>query len=70
MVLYCRFCGLETFRPSLFRFRPSDLARLLVLQFPVRCMTCEQRTFASLNQFLKLRGKYKMRNDGQHRSTT
>jgi len=68
MALYCRFCGLEKFRPSLFRFRPSDLARLLILRLPVRCLNCEERTFASLNQFLKLRNEYKMRHR-EHRST-
>jgi hypothetical protein len=69
MVLYCRFCGLEKFRPSHFRFRPSDIARLLILRLPVRCLNCEERTYAPLNQFLKLRNEYKMRG-GQQRNAT
>jgi hypothetical protein len=31
-------------------------------------LNCEERTFASLNQFLKLRNEYKMRHR-EHRST-
>jgi hypothetical protein len=69
MALYCRFCGLEKFRPSHFRFRPSDLGQLLILRLPVRCLNCEERTFASLYQFLKARGKYKVRDHEQRRST-
>jgi len=69
MALYCRFCGLEKFRPSHFRFRPYDLGRLLLLQLPVRCLNCEERRYASLHQFLKLRSKYKMRHREQRRST-
>jgi len=69
MTLYCRFCGLEKFRPSLFRFRSSDLARLLILRLPVRCLNCEVRTYASLSHFLKLRNQHKSRS-GQQRTTT
>ena len=55
MTLYCRSCGLSNFRAAHFRFRLSDLARLLILRLPVRCLTCEERTYTSLKQFIKLR---------------
>jgi hypothetical protein len=55
MALYCRSCGLSNFRASHLRFRSSDLSRLLLLRMPVRCLTCEERTYTSLKQFLKLR---------------
>jgi hypothetical protein len=61
MVVYCRFCGLENFRPSHLRFRASDLRRLLTLRLPVRCLTCEERTFAPLPYYLKLRDKLRKR---------
>ncbi len=65
MALYCRFCGLEKFRPSLFRFRSSDLAQLLVLRFPVRCLNCEERTFTTLLRYLKLRNEHNIRHRQQ-----
>jgi hypothetical protein len=63
MALYCRFCGLEKFRTSRFRFRPSDLGRLLLLKLPVRCLNCDQRTYTSIQRFLKLRRQFKMRGE-------
>jgi hypothetical protein len=61
MALYCRFCGLEKFRPSHFRFRPADLGRLFLLRLPVRCLNCEERTYAVLHEFLKLRSEHRLR---------
>jgi hypothetical protein len=34
----------------------ADLGRLLLLQFPVRCRSCLQRSFVSLLEARKLRG--------------
>jgi hypothetical protein len=65
MAVYCRFCGLEKFRPSLVRFRSTDLFRLLLLQHPVRCLNCEERTYLPLHRFLKLRSQFRFRPD-QH----
>jgi hypothetical protein len=59
MEIYCHFCGLSKFRTS--RFRRSDLSHSLLLQFPVRCLNCGQRTYASLSQFRKLRSARKTR---------
>jgi hypothetical protein len=55
MAFYCRSCGLSNFRAAHFRFRLSDLARLLIFRLPVRCLTCEERAYTSLTHFLKLR---------------
>jgi hypothetical protein len=57
---------LTNFRTSHFRFRSSDLLRLLVLRMPVRCLDCQERAFTSLSQFLKLRDARKAR----HRETS
>lgn len=61
MALYCRTCGISNFRISHFRFRSKDLLRLLLLRLPVRCLNCEERAFASLSQFLKVRDERKER---------
>jgi len=62
---YCYFCGSSEFRTS--HFRPSDLPHSLVLRFPVRCLNCGQRTYASLSQFRKLRVARKARRGGELR---
>jgi len=62
METVCYFCGSSEFRAS--RFRPSDLPHSLVLRFPVRCLSCGQRTYASLSQFRKLRSARKERRRG------
>ena len=55
MAIYCRCCGVSNFRPSRFRLEALDLSRLLVLHLPVRCLTCDERSYVFLPQFLKLR---------------
>jgi hypothetical protein len=42
----CQACGGKRFRLS--RLRVSDLVRVLLLQYPVRCVGCRERSFASL----------------------
>lgn len=59
MAIYCCVCGLLNFRTS--RFRSSDLSQLLLLRLPVRCLNCDERTFASVSQFLRLRREHKAR---------
>jgi hypothetical protein len=61
MAIYCRNCGLSSFRISHFRFRAPDLSQLFLLRFPVRCRICHERTFVSLPQYLKLRREHKTR---------
>ena len=68
MARYCRFCGLSNLRTARFRFQASDLLRLLLLRLPVRCLNCDERGFASLRQFLKLRKARKARHK-EHRGT-
>jgi hypothetical protein len=55
MAVFCRICGFSSFRTSRFRFQNSDLARLLLLRLPVRCLNCDERSFTSLVHFLSVR---------------
>jgi hypothetical protein len=66
MTIYCRSCGLSNFRTSRFRFRPSDLSQLLLLRLPVRCLTCDERTYTSLSQFLKVKKARRERHRQKH----
>src|ERR1035437_9874045 len=49
----CHSCGSTDFRLS--RFRRSDLAKLIALLYPVRCLRCRERCFAPLLQALEYR---------------
>lgn len=40
----CDGCRSRRFRPS--RFRLSDITRLLMFKLPVRCLSCQQRSYA------------------------
>jgi hypothetical protein len=66
MPIYCRSCGLSNFRISHFRFWTSDIAHSLILQMPVRCTNCEQRTYTSLSHFLQLRRERLERHRQRH----
>jgi hypothetical protein len=55
----CRRCGSTDFRTS--RFRLQDLRRLLFLQLPVRCRSCQLRTFTFLPNLFKIRRDAKLR---------
>jgi hypothetical protein len=50
---FCRSCGLSNFRTS--RFRLPDLSKMILLHLPVRCLNCDERSYAFLPQFLKVR---------------
>jgi hypothetical protein len=50
--LTCHRCGFSNFRLS--RFRAADLKRLLLLQYPVRCRSCNDRTYGGLALALAL----------------
>lgn len=49
----CEACGASRFRLSRFRF--SDVLPLLVFRYPVRCLKCSERTYASLPWVLEYR---------------
>ena len=49
----CPHCGATSFRTS--RLRLSDIPRLLLFQYPVRCRTCREREFAGLLLAMNLR---------------
>ena len=71
MTIDCCVCGFLKFRTSRFRFRSSDLSQLLLMLLPVRCLNCDERTFASVSQFLSLRRAHTARHrEHQQRSTS
>jgi hypothetical protein len=51
----CGACGSSRLRLS--RLRLSDLPRLLAFQYPVRCVSCQQRAYASLPQVIEVKRK-------------
>jgi hypothetical protein len=50
--LICTECSASSFRLS--RFRWTDLERLVLLQYPVRCRNCRRRTYAGFTLALAL----------------
>jgi hypothetical protein len=62
MSMACRNCGVWNFRLS--RFRRTDLSRVLLLQYPVRCRECLERDHAFILDVFKLKSaKNDRRND-------
>jgi hypothetical protein len=64
----CDACGSTRFRMS--RLRVSDVPRLFILRYPVRCRSCHKRTYASMfwvMEYKQKRAKQKQapRNTGQ-----
>ena len=55
----CDACGSRRFRLS--RFRLSDLPRLFAFLYPVRCVLCEQRSYASLSWVMEYRRRRRRR---------
>ena len=53
--VFCSLCGFSNFRTSRFRFKMQDLAQLLLLRLPVRCLNCDERAFTSLKNYLAVR---------------
>jgi hypothetical protein len=51
----CDGCGSTRFNVS--RFRLTDLPKLFAMQYPVRCVRCQQRWFAHLPWMLEHRRK-------------
>jgi hypothetical protein len=63
----CSLCGSTRIRTS--RLRGFDFARLIVLQFPVRCRECYDRAFVNVFLALTLRESDKGRDRKGLRST-
>jgi hypothetical protein len=55
MEMNCGACGSTRFRVS--RFRVLDVPRLLILKYPVRCLSCQERTYASVSWVLEYKRK-------------
>lgn len=54
----CRFCGSEKLRTS--RFRGTDLFRILLFEYPIRCRECDMRGYTTILQALHIRHFRKM----------
>ena len=55
----CPFCDSATLRGS--RFQAVDFLRLLLLRMPVRCRNCQERSYVSVAQALKMKRESKVR---------
>jgi hypothetical protein len=55
----CPYCGTPKFRTS--RVRLSDVPRLALLQFPVRCRLCRERFYVGLSLAMHLLKSQKVR---------
>ena len=53
MSIHCKFCSSTDLRIS--RFRMKDAARLIVLQYPMRCRVCRDRAYQPVLQVFKSR---------------
>ena len=47
----CPYCGTSKFRTS--RLRLEDVPRLALLQLPVRCRSCRERSYSTVSIFLE-----------------
>jgi len=57
----CPYCGTPKFRTSRVRF--SDIPRLALLQFPVRCRLCRERFHVGISLALHLLQSQRVRED-------
>jgi len=55
MELRCLDCGSTQFRRA--HLRASDLTKLVLVRFPVRCAVCYARRFASIFTVLSIKQK-------------
>jgi hypothetical protein len=55
----CPYCGIPKFRASRVRF--SDIPRLALLQFPVRCQLCRERFHVGISLALHLKQAQRVR---------
>jgi len=64
-ISHCLWCESTNVRNS--RLRLADGPRLMLLQWPVRCHTCEERYYASVVTAWKLRQATKARRSERRR---
>jgi hypothetical protein len=63
--LKCNHCDATKFRTS--KLRLTDVARLLVLQYPVRCRHCGMRMFVAIHLAYRLYRARKLRRQQEQR---
>ena len=61
----CSLCGSSSFRTSRLHF--VDLPRLIYLQYPVRCLDCEERQYTNVFNTVKLRSAARARRLARHK---
>jgi hypothetical protein len=61
----CSNCDSSIFRTS--KLRLLDFARLLFLQYPVRCRYCHERSFVTIFLAYKIHRARKLRRQQEHR---
>ena len=66
--MICQDCSSTEFRLS--RFRWSDVERLALLQYPVRCRKCHKRSFAGFPLALVLLQARRTRRNKRAEATT
>ena len=66
MTVHCRICGRSDFRAA--RFRERDLPHLLLLQYPVRCRTCSERSYTSILRIFKIKREARIRRESENRT--
>jgi hypothetical protein len=59
LTLNCPFCDSATLRSS--RFQAVDFLQLFLLRMPVRCRNCQERSYVSVAQALKIKRESKVR---------
>jgi len=66
MPVRCKLCGSSDLHTS--HFRLEDFALLFILQYPVRCRTCFERSYAFVWHVRKIARATRIRHRRVHRS--
>jgi hypothetical protein len=63
----CPFCDSVQLRTS--RYRSGDFVHYLMMRRPVRCRTCQERTYVSLGRFRQIQRESMLRRQAQNTAT-
>jgi hypothetical protein len=69
LALYCVYCDSSDCDSSNYRIsklRPSDIFRLILLQYPVRCRNCDARKYLGILQAYRIHCSRKFRHRERH----
>jgi hypothetical protein len=62
----CPYCDSVNLRHS--RFRSADIVHYLLLRRPVRCRTCQERSYVGLSQYRRLIRESKLKREASKAS--